>query len=265
MGTVTYKNQPAIEKTKAHVPLVGDSHIYRVHKKLWNDNIEYILQSLFIGKTLHVCCGKSLIGDVRLDADELNAPDIVCDASNMRDYVEDDQFDTVLCDPPYNGKFQWNHDLLSELARIASKRIIFQHWFIPAKPNGLYKKAQEKFALSDVMVWQPKTYFGRAQIISVFDKVELHKDDINSSDPLVDLLSVAASLMLDNPSSFAEDWCFSKSTPNRDRRMILQSCAAQGERQRLAAVKLKAIYDSLKSSLTLNSEPSVQVSDTEAK
>ena len=90
----------------------------------------------------------------------------------MKGFVKDDEFETVLSDPPYNGKFQWNHDLLKELSRVASKRIIFQHWFIPANSGGKYKKAQEKFALSAVYVWQPKTYFGRAQIVSVFDKID---------------------------------------------------------------------------------------------
>ena len=167
MGTVTYKNQPAIEKTKGNVPLAGTSHIYKVKRVLWPESIEDFLQTLFIGKTLHVCCGKSLIGDVRLDLDTENNPDIVCDAAKL--CLGDNSFDTVLCDPPYNGQFQWNHDMLKELSRVASKRIIFQHWFIPANPSGTYKKAQEKFQLSECYVWQPKTYFGRAQIVSVFD------------------------------------------------------------------------------------------------
>ena len=112
MGNVTYKNQPAIDKTKGSVPLAGTSHIYRVKKKLWNDSIEDVLQGLFIGRTLHVCSGKSMLGDVRLDADAENNPDIICDASDMKDFVKDNEFETVICDPPYNGKFQWNHDLL---------------------------------------------------------------------------------------------------------------------------------------------------------
>jgi hypothetical protein len=81
-----------------------------------------------------------------------------------------DEYDTVLCDPPYNGNFQWNHDLLATMARVAKERIIFQHWFIPANKDGYYKKAQSKFALSELAVWMPKTYFGRAQIISTFDR-----------------------------------------------------------------------------------------------
>lgn len=168
MATVSYKNQPAINKTKGNVPLSGNSHVYTVGKKLWSESTEEFLQTLFIGRTLHACCGKSRIGDVLLDINEDHVH-IKCDAANM-ECIKDDEFDTVLCDPPYNGEFQWNHDLLKELSRVASKRIIFQHWFIPATPQGLYKKAQNKFELVAVHVWQPKTYFGRVNVISVFDK-----------------------------------------------------------------------------------------------
>ena len=58
------------------------------------------------------------------------------------------------------------------MVRIARKRIIFQHWFIPANKHGLYKKAQDTFYLSNIYVWQPKTYFGRVQVISIFDRID---------------------------------------------------------------------------------------------
>jgi hypothetical protein len=175
MSTVTYKHQPGIHATRGAVPLAGTSHLYTVGKVLWPESIEDFLGTLFIGRVLHVCCGLSTLGDVRLDLNQPGA-DIQCDASNMRDHVTDGEFETVLCDPPYNGKFQWNHDLLTELARVASQRIIFQHWFIPATPQGRYKKAQERFALSASYVWQPRTYFGRAQVISVFDRTGADDD-----------------------------------------------------------------------------------------
>lgn len=168
MATVTYKNQLAIQASHGNVPLAGTSHVYTVNKLLWHPSIETMLCSLLVGRTLHVCCGKSKLGDVRLDLNEPDA-DIRCDAANMQGYVGDREFDTVLCDPPYNGKFQWNHDLLKELARVASKRIVFQHWFVPVTPRGRYRKAQTLWGLTGMYAWQPRTYFGRAQIISVFD------------------------------------------------------------------------------------------------
>lgn len=169
MATVTYKNQPAIHKTRGAIPLAGTTHLYTVKKVLWPESIEEFLDSLLVGNSLHVCCGKSMLGNVRLDLDPENNPDVIADAAKMP--FADNSFNTVLCDPPYNGQMQWNHDLLSELSRVAQNRIIFQHWFIPANKFGQYKKAQEKFQMSQVYVWQGQSYFGRAQIISVFDNV----------------------------------------------------------------------------------------------
>ena len=104
---------------------------------------------------------------MRLD---LNEEDCGVRADAARLPFADKSFPTTLCDPPYNGVFQWNHDLLSELARVTSQRIIFQHWFLPVDKVGRFKKDHE-FALSDLAVWQPKTYFGRVQVICVLDRI----------------------------------------------------------------------------------------------
>lgn len=163
--SVTYKNQPAIEASGGTIPLAGNSHVYTVNKLLWPEDVESLLKTLLIGESLHLCCGKSTLGSKRLD---LHEPDVDYQVDAANTGLDDKCFDTVLCDPPYNGEMQWNHDLLTELARLASRRIIFQHWFIPANPDGLYKKAN-CFRLTNIYVWQPRTYFGRAQLISVFD------------------------------------------------------------------------------------------------
>lgn len=168
MTTVTYKHQPAIHASRGAVPLAGTSHLYTVSKVLWPDSVETFLEGLLIPTSLHVCSGASRLGDVRLDRDPTHAPDIVADAAAIP--LPDDAVASVLCDPPHNGVFQWNHDLLAELARVARERIIFQHWFIPATAHGLYKKAQDTFALTAVYVWQPRTYFGRVQVVSVLDR-----------------------------------------------------------------------------------------------
>jgi hypothetical protein len=137
-----------------------------VGKILWPEAVSDFIDTLLLPKSLHVCSGKSPLGDVRFDADPANNPDFVGDAAKLP--FGDESFESVLCDPPYNGKFQWNHDLLKELSRVAKTRIIFQHWFIPADKDGLWKK-WHRFQLTEAHVWQPRTYFGRAQVISVFD------------------------------------------------------------------------------------------------
>lgn len=165
MSTVTYKHQPAIHKTRGTIPLAGTSHLYTVTKLLWPPEIEQVLLQECHGLTLHVCCGKSQLGNVRLDLYEPEV-DICADAARLP--FEDESFTTVLCDPPYNGKFQWNHDMLSELFRVAKYRVIFQHWYSPVNKNGHCKKAN-RFILTALYNWMPKSYFGRMQIISIFD------------------------------------------------------------------------------------------------
>jgi len=147
----------------------GTKHAYRVTGLLWPEDVSSLIASILIPSSLHVCCGQSSLGDVRLDIDPNNKPDVVGDASALP--FPDASFASVLCDPPYNGDYGWNHKLLGELSRVASERIIFQHWFIPSNPDGLWKK-WHKFTLTECYVWQPKTYFGRAQVISVFDATD---------------------------------------------------------------------------------------------
>lgn len=166
MATVTYKHQPAIHKTRGKVPLAGNSHLYTVSKVLWPEDVEHVLEDLLVGISLHVCSGLSRIGTYRLDLAQATGPDIIANAARLP--FCDGAIDTVLCDPPYNSRLQWNHDLLSELARVARRRIIFQHWYGVCDKFGHYRKAH-RFELSSVFVWQPKCYFGRAQLISVLD------------------------------------------------------------------------------------------------
>lgn len=167
MGTITYKKQNAAALAlKQGVPLSGTDHIYTVNAVLWPKKVESFVESLLIGKSAHICCGKSMIGIVRVDLFDETAS-VKADAAKLP--FEDGSFDTVLCDPPYNGKLQWNHDLLSELSRVARQRIIFQHWFMPGDMKGRYKK-NHSFKISQLYVWQPRTYFGRVNVLSVFDK-----------------------------------------------------------------------------------------------
>lgn len=183
MATVTYHSQPGIHATRGAVGVAGNKHPYQVSKVLWPNEVESYLASRLIGYTLHVCCGLSRLGDVRAD---LYQPDIDVRVDAARLPFADKSFDTVLIDPPYNGVFQWNHDMLNELHRLARKRILFQHWFAPINSRGQFKKAHvfhltetavvveevedsEVFVLTDLRVWQPRTYFGRVQLIAVLD------------------------------------------------------------------------------------------------
>lgn len=165
MGTVTYRNQPAIGATGGAVPIGGTAHPYTVNDLLWPQGVHKWIARRLVGKSLHICCGKSRLGTCRVDLNELGV-DVRADAAKLP--FKSQSWDTVLIDPPYNGVFQWNHDMLSEIARVAKQRIIFQHWFLPVDKKGRFKKAH-RFQLSETAIWQGHTYFGRVQVISVMD------------------------------------------------------------------------------------------------
>jgi len=170
VSTVTYHNQPAVHSVRGSVPMDGVEFPYRVTKLLWPAQVEKFLQSIFIGKTLHLCCGMSQLGDIRFDIDPLHSPNVLGDVTRLP--FADASVDTVLVDPPYTGSFQFNHDYLAEVVRVASKRVALQHWFLPCDRQGRYKKDHSWRLNRDLLsIWTPQSYFGRVQVISVFDKI----------------------------------------------------------------------------------------------
>src|SRR3989304_439062 len=83
------------------------------------------LVSMIRGSSINVCCGKSLVGDVRLDLlkpPRANSTE-TGDLFKARDKFGRESFDTVICDPPFNYYFRgakWIH-ALGDMAR---KRLI---------------------------------------------------------------------------------------------------------------------------------------------
>ena len=166
MSTITYRAQPAIDATGGHV-YDGNRRPYTVSRLLWPGDVHTWLARRPVGKTLHVCHGKSGLGSCRVDLFE-EETDVRADAARLPFAAR--SWDTVLIDPPYNGVYRWNHDMLAELARVARQRIIFQHWFVPVNKAGRFKK-EPRFRLREIAAWQPRTYFGRVQMITVMDWV----------------------------------------------------------------------------------------------
>ena len=75
------------------------------------------IQGLMKGKTLHCCCGNSLLGDVRIDIEKQPDQDTkagfiqgdifeVLDPKNAILENEDRTFDTVICDPLWHLPYQ---------------------------------------------------------------------------------------------------------------------------------------------------------------
>lgn len=84
---------------------------------VWPDSIERLFREESDGRTLHVCCGQSDVGDVTVDADADRDPDVQADMMALP--FPDCAFDTVICDPPWNTiqAVGQKHKLFFELLR----------------------------------------------------------------------------------------------------------------------------------------------------
>ena len=82
--------------------------------------VERWLRRSCIGRTLNVCCGMSLVGDVRIDTDWRSNRTEAGDLFSLT--FENQSFDTVICDPPfsYYNRFSW----IAKIRDIARKRVL---------------------------------------------------------------------------------------------------------------------------------------------
>ena len=99
--------------------------------------------------TLHLFCGLSSIGEVRVDLDPTSVATVHEDVLDFIVQEADGSYQTVLADPPYNGKYQQEYGvpgrdfggnesnlglLLRQMYRLCRPGglLIFKHWFDPA-------------------------------------------------------------------------------------------------------------------------------------
>jgi len=78
----------------------------------WPDQVEDFIKKHIRGRSLHVCCGASKVGDVKVDKFFRDA-----DVQNMDMFDLDfkEEFDTVICDPPWELDYTKRNQLLYKL------------------------------------------------------------------------------------------------------------------------------------------------------
>lgn len=85
----------------------------------WPKEIENFIASKIIGRSLNVCCGQSELGDVKVDLFVKKKGVINADMYNLP--FKNGEFDTVICDPPWELPYHLRHKLLWELCRVLKK------------------------------------------------------------------------------------------------------------------------------------------------
>lgn len=97
---------------------------YQVYQVNWSyhdgTSTTEAIKDWCIGSILNVCCGKSKLGDLRIDISYNLKPDILADAHYLP--LRKLSFDTIVLDPPYSyfNKFRWIH----RIADTSKKRIV---------------------------------------------------------------------------------------------------------------------------------------------
>jgi hypothetical protein len=127
----------------------------------WPEDVERFIRDECNGKCLHVCCGKSDLGDVTLDADAGNSPDIAGDMTELP--FRDCEFDTVIADPPWKSVDIFDrHGMFYELVRVTKRqgKIIHNATWVPESEQC--EKLAE-YRRQDIS-------FGDASIISIFER-----------------------------------------------------------------------------------------------
>lgn len=127
----------------------------------WPDDVEQFIKGLIKGRSLHVCCGDSMLGDVKVD--KYIKRDDVCNADAL-DLPFENEFDTVICDPPWEFPYHTRHRLLYSLRDALKPNgiLIFNSFWLP-KVRGL--------KIEDVYCGFPKSAWRSVSLIFIARKI----------------------------------------------------------------------------------------------
>ena len=133
----------------------------------WPKEIEDFIASKIKGKSLHVCCGQSTIGDIKVDLYIERADVTKADMFHLP--YKNSSFDTVICDPPWELPYHLRHKLLWELCRVLKKggRLLF---------NAFWWPKSKTLAVKEWWVGIPKSTWRNVSLLIVAEKVKTEKE-----------------------------------------------------------------------------------------
>lgn len=90
---------------------------YKKFVKAWSFpyELEKLIGSLIEGKSLHICCGASELGDVRFDLYPEAATGANFRGSMFNLPFKNGSFDTVICDPPWHLSYDVRFSLMFQI------------------------------------------------------------------------------------------------------------------------------------------------------
>ena len=150
--------------------LTGKRQAVFKYQKMWSfpERTEEFCKSKMFGKTLHVCAGNSLLGDVRIDIEKQEIQDSkdgfkIGDMYNLP--VENNTFDSVLIDPPwhipYNKRMAFMYEIRDKL-KINGVLLL----------NAPFVPKVKCMKLLDVYYGERSFYMNNVALISIFKKIQ---------------------------------------------------------------------------------------------
>lgn len=133
----------------------------------WPKEIEDFIASKIEGYSLHVCCGESTIGDIKVDK-YINRENVV--KADMYDLpYKDETFDTVICDPPWELPYHKRPKLLWELCRVLKKngKLIF---------NAFWWPKSKTLEVEEWWVGLPKSAWRNISLLIVARKIKTEEE-----------------------------------------------------------------------------------------
>jgi len=131
---------------------------------MWSKDLEQFFESKCSGLVLHICCGESELGDVRVDLREDSKANVIADMFHLP--FRDEAFDTIICDPPYklayDKRLKFLFPTLDKL-KAGGKLILKLNW-IP--------RFGDKAKLTEMYLYEGKRYWADISIITVWVKVQ---------------------------------------------------------------------------------------------
>lgn len=130
---------------------------------MWEKEIEDFVKDRITGYSLNVPCGKSKIGDVRLDLDPNLSMKEAYDFFKDKLPYKHNTFDTIISDPPWKIGHYFRPRLffrLVEVCKVGGQIIYNATWI----PTSKYVKLKETYI-------RQSSQFSNVSIISIFEKI----------------------------------------------------------------------------------------------
>jgi hypothetical protein len=130
---------------------------------LWEKEVEEFIKDEINGYSLNVPCGKSTLGDVRLDINPNLTQKEIYDMFKQKLPYADNTFDTVISDPPWSISLFKRPKLFFELVRVTKLggKIIYNALWIPRSNCTKLEKT----------LIRQSNQFTNVSIISIFIKI----------------------------------------------------------------------------------------------